>query len=172
MTEKHLHNIFQDFRLAMKPKIEQIQVNRSQGIAEVQFQVNKVIVIKMDRKYSLQEPKTGVRAALGRIRGVKLMYVAEIVPPAETAVEAFKSMYASTEDEKLEVTKATIVQGLMKRACFHGLKTNIHYTIKISTVVNGKTICQVSEEIEDYHERLPVKIMKLLLWDVEISTTN
>ena len=100
------------------------------------------------------------------------MYVAEIVPPAETTVEAFKSMYIAEEKEANGDTKLIPVTGFIKRACFHGLKTNIQYRIKISTIVNGKTICQVAEEIEDYHEKLPVRIMKLLLWDVEISTTT
>ena len=99
------------------------------------------------------------------------MYVAEIVPPAETAV-AFESMHISEEEEPNEDSKLVPVTGFVKRACFHGLKTNIQYRIKISTIVNGKTICQVAEEIEDYHEKLPVRIMKLLLWDVEISTTT
>ena len=100
------------------------------------------------------------------------MYVAEIVPPAETAVEAFKSMYISEEEEPNKDTELVPLTGFVKRACFHGLKTNTHYMIKISTIVNGKTICQVAEDIEDYYEKLPVKIMKLLLWDVEISTTT
>ena len=35
-----------------------------------------------------------MRAALGDISGVHLMYVAEIVPPVKTAVEAFESKYS------------------------------------------------------------------------------
>ena len=60
----------------MKPKIEQIQVNRSLGIAEVQFQVSKVKDCVLIKTYYQKKPKTGVRAALARIPGVKLMYVA------------------------------------------------------------------------------------------------
>merc|ERR1712106_862885 len=66
-----------DFRDAMKPHIHYIAASRDLGIVEIQF----------------QEPKTGVRAALDDIHGVHLLYVAEIVPPAKTAVEAFDSMY-------------------------------------------------------------------------------
>ena len=36
---------------------------------------------------------------MGDIRGVRLMYVAEIVPPAKTAVEAFESKYIPEEGE-------------------------------------------------------------------------
>ena len=138
----------------------------------MQFQVSKVKDCVLIKTYYQKKPKTGVRAALARIPGVKLMYVAEIVPPAETAVEAFKSMHISKEEEPNEDPKLVPMTGFVKRASCHGLKTNIQYRIKISTIVNGKTICQVAEEIEDYNEKLPVKIMKLLLWDVEISTTT
>ena len=41
----------------------------------------------------LKEPKSGVRACLADLPGVHLMYVAEIIPPAATAVEAFESKY-------------------------------------------------------------------------------
>ena len=47
----------------------------------------------------LQEPKTGVRSALSEIHGVHLMYVAEICPPAKTAVEAFESKYIPDSSE-------------------------------------------------------------------------
>eukprot|EP00092_Neocalanus_flemingeri_P024779 GFUD01026868.1.p1 GENE.GFUD01026868.1~~GFUD01026868.1.p1 ORF type:complete len:507 (+),score=114.41 GFUD01026868.1:221-1741(+) len=128
-----------NFRDAMKPKIKYVVVSRDLGIAEVQF----------------QEPKTGVRAALGSIHGVRLMYVAEIVPPAETAVEAFESKYIPEEGELEDDIEMAPLRGFIERACFHGLKPDVHYTMKISTVVNGKTICHVLEDIEDCHEKLP-----------------
>jgi len=130
-----------NFRDAMKPKIKQVVVSRDLGISEVQF----------------QEPKTGVRAALGDISGVHLMYVAEIVPPAKTAVEAFESKYIPEEGEGDDIEMAPL-RGFIQRACFHGMKKDVHYTMKVSTVVNGRTICQVSEDIEDYHEKLPEDI--------------
>merc|ERR1719206_1079461 len=61
----------------MKPKIKQMVASKELGIVEVQF----------------QEPKSGVRACLADLPGVHLMYVAEIIPPAATAVEAFESKY-------------------------------------------------------------------------------
>ena len=67
------------------------------------------------------------------------MYVAEIVPPAKTAVEAFESKYIPEEGEVDDKEMAPL-RGCIKRACFHGLKEDVHYTMKISTVVNGKTI--------------------------------
>ena len=91
---------------------------------------------------------------MGDIRGVHLMYVAEIVPPAKSAVEAFESKYIPEDSEGDDIEMAPL-RGYIKRACFHGLKPEVSYTMKISTVVNGKTICQVSEDIEDYHEKLP-----------------
>jgi len=127
------------FREAMKPKIQHVVVSRDLGIAEVQF----------------QEPKSGVRSALGDIRGVHLMYVAEIVPPAKSAVEAFESKYIPEEGELKDDIEMAPLRGFIQRACFHGLSKDVHYTMKVSTVVNGKTICQVSEDIEDYHEKLP-----------------
>ena len=95
-----------------------------------------------------------MRAALGDISGVHLMYVAEIVPPVKTAVEAFESKYIPEEGELADIEMAPL-NCFIQRACFHGLKKDVQYTIKISTVVNGKTICQVSEDIEDHHEKLP-----------------
>ena len=123
-------------------------------------------------KHFIKEPKTGVRASLGRIRGVKLQYIAEIIPPAETAVEVFESVYISDEEEPKDYDISAHVRGFLKRASFKGLKSHLHYKVVISTVVNGKVICQVSEDIQDYQEGIPVKIMKLLCWDVEISTTS
>ena len=100
------------------------------------------------------------------------MYVAEIVPPAETAVEAFKSLDTANIETGNTEPGIGIVRGYIMRAAFSGLKTSVHYRIKISTIVNGKTICQVSEEIADYDEKFPVRIMKFLWWDVEIATTT
>ena len=40
--------------------------------------------------------------------------------------------------------------------CPQGLKKDQQYTMKISTVLNGRTISQISQGIEEYHEKLPV----------------
>jgi len=139
-----------NFRDAMKPKIRYVIASRDQGIAEVQF----------------QEPKSGVRAALTDIHGVHLMYVAEIVPPAETAVEAFESKFVPDEEcnenEKAanncggDIEMAPL-KGFIQRASFSGLKKEGKYTIKIRTVVNGKTICSTSEDIGDEAESMPTE---------------
>ena len=96
-----------------------------------------------------------MRAALANISGVHLMYVAEIVPPADTAVEAFESRYVPEEGELDGDIEMAPLRGFIQRACFQGLNKDVKYTLKISTVVNSKTICQVSQEIEDHHEKLP-----------------
>jgi len=137
------------FRDAMKPKIKHIVASRELGIAEVQF----------------QEPKSGVRACLADLPGVHLMYVAEIIPPANTAVEAFESKYVmeggvengsfSHLDEAKKDVEMGKLRGPIQRACFEGLKKNVDYSMKISTVVNGRTISEVCEDIEEEHEVLP-----------------
>ena len=99
-----------------------------------------------------QEPKTGVRSALSDIHGVHLMYVAEIVPPAKTAVEAFESKYIAENECEVGGLK-----GFIQRACFTGLKKDVNYCVKVRTVVNGKTICQVSEDIAKDQENLPTE---------------
>ena len=50
-----------------------------------------------------------MRAALADIHGVHLMYVAEIVPPAETAVVAFEGSFVP--DTESEVSSAVAVGG-------------------------------------------------------------
>ena len=40
--------------------------------------------------YTLQESRTGVRAALSRLPSVNLVYVAEIIPPADYGAAAFE----------------------------------------------------------------------------------
>jgi len=137
------------FRDSMKPKIKQMVASRELGIVEVQF----------------QEPKSGVRACLADLPGVHLMYVAEIIPPASTAVEAFESKYvmeggiengsfSQLEEAKKDVETGKL-RGHIQRACFEGLKKNVDYSMKISTVVNGRTISEVCEDIEEEHEVLP-----------------
>ena len=92
------------------------------------------------------------------------MYVAEIIPPAATAVEAFDSTYVDEGNDnkgfnQIEGGKKDIECGMLKghiqRACFEGLKKNIDYSVKVSTVVNGKTISEVCEDIEEEHEIIP-----------------
>ena len=114
----------------------------------------------------MQEPKTGVRHALTDIHGVHLLYVAEIVPPAETAVEAFESRFIpeignQSQTEKQESNGGDIEMAMLKGhiqlATFTGLKKDVNYTIKVRTVVNGKTICHVREEIKTDAENLPTE---------------
>lgn len=136
------------FREAIRPKIKHIVASRELGIAEVQF----------------QEPESGVRSCLASLPGVHLMYVAEIIPPAASAVEAFESKYVEegkdnkafivTENGKNDI-EFGILRGHIQRACFEGLKKEIDYSVKVSTVVNGKTISEVCEDIEEEHEDIP-----------------
>ena len=104
-----------------------------------------------------------MRAALGDIHGVHLMYVAEIVPPAETAVVAFESSFvADSEGQEanggasgdLEMSP---LRGSIQRASFRGLKSEGTYNVKVRTVVNGKTICQVAAEIKEDKEDMPTE---------------
>lgn len=136
------------FREAIRPKIKRIVASRQLGIAEVQF----------------QEPKSGVRACLAGLPGVHLTYVAEIIPPAATAVEAFESKYVEegkdnkgfiSFDGKTKDIEFGMLKGHIQRACFEGLKKDVDYSVKVSTVVNGKTISEVCEDIEEEHEELP-----------------
>ena len=92
---------------------------------------------------------------MGDIRGVHLMYMPEIVPLAKSAVEAFERKYIPDEGELKDDIEMAPLRGFIQRACFHGLNKDVYYTMKVSTVVNGKTICQVSEDIQDYHQKLP-----------------
>ena len=114
-----------------------------------------------------KEPKSGVRASLADLPGVHLTYVAEIIPPAATAVEVFESKYVEEGQEnrgfvsldgKTKDMEFGMLKGHIQRACFEGLKKNIDYSIKVSTVVNGKTISEVCEDIEEEHENLPVEV--------------
>ena len=75
------------------------------------------------------------------------MYVAEITPPADTAFEVFETKLE--EDDKKDPERVTLT-GFVQRATFRGLKQDENYTIVIRTLVNGKTICQTSEEIEEF----------------------
>ena len=52
---------------------------------------------------------------------------------------------------------------ILKKLCIllfthlpQGLKKDQKYTMKVSTVLNGRTISQISQDIEEYHEKLPV----------------
>jgi len=136
-----------NFREAMKPTIENVLVSREIGIAKVQF----------------QEPKTGVRHALTDIHGVHLLYIAEIVPPAETAVEAFESTFIPESQSQTEKSangidiEMDMLKGHIQLATFTGLKKDVNYTIKVRTVVNGKTICHVREQIKTDAENLPTE---------------
>ena len=91
------------------------------------------------------------------------MYVAEIVPPVESAIEAFESGYIpdtvapdietppepDEEEKNQENIQLAPLKGFVQRATFTGLKKGVKYKIKVRTVINGKTICKVSEDIPD-----------------------
>ena len=92
------------------------------------------------------------------------MYVAEIIPPAASAVEEFESKYVEEENENKGFSSVDefgkdiefgMLKGHIQRACFEGLKKDIDYSVKVSTVVNGKTISEVCEDIEEEHEVIP-----------------
>lgn len=113
---------------AMKPQISYIAASRALGIVEVQF----------------QEPKTGVRAALDEITGVHVMYTAEIIPPTDTAVVAFESQYVEEKGDPatgIDIELAPLT-GYVQKACFQNLKKDQTYTMKISTLINGRTISE------------------------------
>ena len=57
-----------------------------------------------------------MRAALADIHGVHLMYVAEIVPPAETAVVAFEGSFVpDTESEVSSAVGGQSAAGIWSR---------------------------------------------------------
>jgi len=84
--------------------------------------------------------------------------MAEISPPADTDVVAFDKSYIEDDNQGEntgDVEMAPLV-GFVQKACFAGLKKDETYTLKVSTVLNGRTIAHVQQEIERKHERLPV----------------
>jgi len=139
------------FGKAMQPKILQIAISKDLGLARVEF----------------QEPKTGVRSALSRLPGVHLLYVAEISPPADTSVEGFEFKPCDQtvdEDGDICLTSPSLTENI-QAAVFTGLKQDIQYTIKVSTIVNGQTISQVTEQTTIEHERLPEDIKEQVAKD-------
>ena len=98
------------------------------------------------------------------------MYVAEICPAAKTAVEAFESKYipeneceGGEKDNFAGDIEMAPLRGFIQRASFTGLRKGVKYTVKVRTVVNGKTICQVSEDIEKDQENMPTETQDMLL---------
>ena len=92
------------------------------------------------------------------------MYVAEICPPAKTAVEAFESKYipeaeceAGEKEHCVGDIEMAPLRGFIQRASFTQLKKDVDYVVKVRTVVNGKTICQVSEDIAKDQENMPTE---------------
>ena len=91
------------------------------------------------------------------------MYVAEIIPPAASAVKAFESMYVAegtdnngfiSSDQNTKDVEFGMLKGHIQHACFEGLRKDVDYSIKVSTVVNGKTISEVCEDIEEEYEEI------------------
>ena len=108
-----------------------------------------------------------MRGSLANLPGVHLTYVAEIIPPSATALEEFESKYVEEGQENkgfisMDGKSKDIEFGILKRhiqrVFFEGLKKSVDYSIKVSTVVNGKTISEVCEDIEEGHEDLPEKV--------------
>merc|ERR1719458_2048569 len=125
----------------MRPTIGGIAADPGKGTASVQ----------------IVEAKTGVRVALADISGDHLMYLAEIIPPAATAVEVFRTVVGEEEEVVKNLAKdmemaPPAVSGNVQRATFWGLKRDQEYTLKVSTVLNGRTICHISQDIEEYHK--------------------
>jgi len=118
-----------EFRNAMKP--EGVSVTVANGVAEIKF----------------LEPTTGRRAALLDFNGVHMMYVAELDPPAETCVEIFESRFVP-ELHRQNSAPSEKVKGFIQQARFEGLQKDTPYKIKVNTVVNGKTICQIIENVK------------------------
>jgi len=146
------------FQNATKPTILNVNVSKELGIARVEF----------------QEPKTGVRAALHRTRGVHLMYVAEIVPPCDTAVKAFELQ--EKKNGKVKVTKdgeeIDVTEVVVQAATFTGLKDDVDYEMKVSTVINGRTISQVSQAVKCIHETVPETLTRLVVEDAVTETLS
>ena len=103
---------------------------------------------------------------MSNLPGVNLMYVAEIIPPVATTVKAFESKFIDegnnnegfvTDEGKSEASEFGILKRHIQCACFEGLKKDVDYSIKVSTVVNGKTISEVSQDIIEEHEELPTE---------------
>ena len=101
-----------------------------------------------------------MRAALSAIRGVHLIYLAEICPPVHTAVEVFHSKHIQHTDSansgsgwkinsQGEIEMVPLHGGDIQTAVFSGFERDVRYIVKVRTVLNGKTISQVSEEIKD-----------------------
>ena len=76
------------------------------------------------------------------------MYIAEIFPPVKSAIEAFESEYVPEKGETNDDIEMAPLYGFIQRACFYGLSKDVKYTIKVSTIVNGRTTCQVSEDLQ------------------------
>ena len=101
-----------------------------------------------------------MRAALSSIPGVHLIYLAEICPPVQTAVEAFQTKHIDQSDSTAagsgwkvnrdgDIEMVPLQGGDIKTAMFTGFKRDLRYVVKVRTVLNGKTISQVAEEIKD-----------------------
>ena len=68
------------------------------------------------------------------------MYIAEISPPAATAVEPFETKFIPEDSEESKaadvemspLTGGKKITGYVLRAEFQGLKNDIKYTIKVS----------------------------------------
>ena len=84
-------------------------------------------------------------AALDDINGVEIVYLAKICPPTEgQSVQLVENVLEEvilpdSETEK----KMRKISCAGKRATFTELQEGVKYSIKITTMVNGKSLCQV-----------------------------
>ena len=77
------------------------------------------------------------------VLGVDLMYIAEIVPAADSSAEILEPDINIYEDKEYsdDVEKAPLVNKML-RTTFTGLYNGVGYSFNIRTVVNGRLICQ------------------------------
>ena len=79
-----------------------------------------------------------------RIPGVDLMFIAEIVPPADSSAEILEpgNMY---DGDKLDEEETPLVKNTL-RTTFTGLLIGKGYSFNIRTIVNGQMICQQTQQ--------------------------
>ena len=76
------------------------------------------------------------------IPGVDLMYIAEIVPAADSSAEILEPSPNYDEKKKAgDEEEAHLVKKTL-RTTFRGLYKGVGYSFNIRTVVNGRMICQ------------------------------
>ena len=72
------------------------------------------------------------------------MYTAEIEPPLITSIQSFRCKSGNKVSNKIGDLENKIIH----KASFTGLSKDINYKVRIRTILNGKTICQVVKSVE------------------------